>query len=113
IRLLLAMLVGCGVEPPGVLFTYMVATDDPTLDAELDRASVTWEPIGVYRVREPDTPDLYAATVEWVPADSIPVDGRFQPWDSRILIRDSLEVGSFRIALVLAHEVGHAIMRSG
>ena len=107
-RLAFLLLAACADPQPVV--TFALDVPDPALDADLDRAIMGWARIGL--VRDDANPDIAAVRVERVPDDSIQAEGVTFQLERRIAIRESLE-RSDRFFVILAHEVGHAVLATG
>jgi hypothetical protein len=113
IALVLLALTACASDP-GPVVTYALDVPDVSLEADLDHALGGWATIGLVRVHpeDGDVPDIAAVRIERVPVADLPdADGRtWREW-RLIQIRDSL-VGN-RLLIVIAHEVGHAMLDTG
>ena len=103
---LLGVLSAC-TESPSV--TYHLDVPDVALSREADRALVGWARIGLERAPLDVPADIAAVRMEF--GDGLPADGVTNRVERRILIRRGLP--EFRLLVIIAHEVGHAVLDTG
>jgi len=112
--LIFVLMLACGPLPERPLpsgrqtnrVTFELRVDDPTLEADLDKALVGWASIGLVRVKSGG--QIAAILVERVATIENNAAGVTNRLERRISVRADLR--GFNLWVTLAHEVGHGVL---